>query len=107
MRTERGITMEKSTKQSKNRRRNTRIALLAVERVIVTETSPDNPISTNEIIECAEQFGVLLERKSVYRDIKALKKFYPIRYKYGLGGGWYLDKQCVNKPIDTGFTNML
>lgn len=73
----------------------TRERILMIEKILLEETSKENPITTDELIQCLETKGIVVERKSVYKDFAVLKKFHNISFstsrKNG-GKGWYFDK---------------
>lgn len=70
----------------------TRERILTVQKILLEETSKDNPISTIELIQCLEMKGIPAERKSLYKDMMVLKEFHDIRFRSPGrkgGKGWY------------------
>ena len=49
--------------------------ILLLARIIATETDPDHGITMSEIISRLAQEGISAERKSIYRDLDALRAF--------------------------------
>lgn len=73
----------------------TRERILMIQKILMEETCAENPITTDELIQCLETEGIKAERKSVYKDLNVLKKFHHISFnpKGRKGGsGWYFEK---------------
>ncbi len=54
---------------------NQKLRLLLLMKLFLTRTSEDRGLSTQQAIIELGEYGVVTERKSVYRDIKVLKEF--------------------------------
>ena len=70
----------------------TRERILTIEKIMLEETGPEDPISMDELLQCLETKGITVNRKTVYRDMEALKKFYNIQFQLGRGSkkqGWF------------------
>jgi len=69
-----------------------KLKLLYIIKVLSEETDEQHCISTKELIEKLEFYGIAAERKSIYSDIEALTEFgYDIIQKDNRnGGGYYL-----------------
>ncbi len=49
-----------------------KIKLLVLQKILLENTDPEHPISGNEIIKLLGEYGINVERKSVYDDIDTL-----------------------------------
>lgn len=64
---------------------------LTLARIFQDETDERNPISLAALLERLNSLGLSGERKSIYRDIAALKRHgMDLVFRNGRGGGWYL-----------------
>ena len=57
---------------------NSRIRVLTVAKILMTETDEKNPITIKELTECLETEGITAERKVLYTDIKAIMEIFPV-----------------------------
>ena len=70
---------------------------LCLVRILYEQTDEKHPLTTPQLIRRLEKAGLTAERKSVYRDLGAMKKWgFPIDHRRGLGGGWYM----ASHPLD-------
>lgn len=68
-----------------------RARTLTLARVLFEETDEKHPLPMEEIVRRLEAQGVFAERKSIYRDLAALKRLgLETVYRPGKAGGWYL-----------------
>ena len=54
---------------------NKRLKKLYVLKILLENTDEDNMMSTRDIIEALNYYGIYAERKSIYTDIEDLKEF--------------------------------
>lgn len=60
----------------KNRKR-----LLLIAKILYQETEEKNLISMSELMECLEVSGCKADKKSIYKDIAAIRKtLFPVMY---------------------------
>lgn len=52
-----------------------KLKILYLMRIFQEQTDEEHPISVKEIMSCMEEFGILVERKTVYDDIETLRVF--------------------------------
>jgi len=52
-----------------------KLKTLYVKQILEEETDAEHGLSMRQIIERLEQFDIKSDRKSVYRDIEALREF--------------------------------
>lgn len=73
------------------RRANQRQKVMAVYQILARESDPRHPVSLPALIDRLEALGIPAERKSLYRDMEALRSAgIPLRFRAGAEGGWYL-----------------
>ncbi len=77
-----------------------KLKLLYLVRILEEETDEGHPVSTAELIQRLETFGIHSERKSIYDDIEKLCDFgYDIVQVHSrLGGGYYLASREFELP---------
>ncbi len=81
---ERSAIMAKSENQKQK--------ILYVLKILFEESDVDHPLSSTKLIERLESYGISVERKSLYSDIRELKEFgFDIELNDSKrGGGYYL-----------------
>ncbi|MBP1758919.1 MAG: hypothetical protein H6Q61_1168 [Firmicutes bacterium] len=74
------------------RRANQRQKVMAVYQILARESDRQHPVSLPTLIERLEAKGIPAERKSLYRDMDALREAgLPLAFRAGAEGGWYLE----------------
>lgn len=64
---------------------------LMIARILHEETDEKHPLPLADLVERLARHGVTAERKSIYRDMAALRKHgLDIVYRAGADGGWYI-----------------
>lgn len=70
---------------------------LLLARILQEETDEKHPLSMAAILEKLGQQGVTAGRKSLYRDIAALRKHgWAVAFRPGQQGGWYLSSRTFS-----------
>ena len=71
---------------------------LSLARILYEETDENHPMPLAELAGRLEQAGIQAERKSLYRDLAALKRHgLETGYVPGRGGGWYLSGRTFRR----------
>lgn len=71
---------------------------LTLARIFQDETDERNPMSLSTLVERLESLGLSGERKSIYRDIAALKRHgLDLVFRNGRGGGWYVAHRWLDR----------
>lgn len=66
--------------------------LLLVAKILYKETDEDNAITFSELMECLDSYGCKADRKTLYRDIEAIREtLFPVRYV--VRKGYYAEKK--------------
>jgi|GEM_PF-2001975 len=79
---------------------------LSLARILFTETDEAHPMPLTALAARLEEAGIRAERKSLYRDLAALKRHgLEVEYQPGHGGGWYLtgrtfDRRELRQVVD-------
>ncbi len=72
--------------------------ILTLTRILYDETDELHPIPMSGLTERLERAGVCSERKSLYRDIEALRRHgMTVAFRPGRGGGWYLTDRTFDR----------
>lgn len=75
---------------------------LLLARMLQEETDLHHPLSLQQLIQRLEAQGAPAERKSVYRDLAALRKHgMEVAFRRGKAGGWYLARRSFT-PEELG-----
>ena len=76
---------------------NSKVRLLAIERML----KPDQMITATEIIaRLAAEWGIVVDRKTVYDDLKAINLIVPIKSECGKNGGYIMTNVLVDaEPV--------
>ena len=62
---------------------------LMLANILTEETDERHPMPMAELVDRLARFGVTAERKSLYRDLAALRKHgLDVVYRAGTDGGW-------------------
>lgn len=70
---------------------------LLLAGILQEETDLRHPLSLQQLIQRLEEQGAPAERKSVYRDLAALRKHgMEIAFRRGKSGGWYLAQRIFS-----------
>jgi predicted DNA-binding transcriptional regulator YafY len=70
---------------------------LLLARILQEETDLRHPLSLQQLIQRLEDQGAPAERKSVYRDLAALRRHgMAIDFRRGKAGGWYLAQRTFS-----------
>ena len=73
---------------------------LMLANILTEETDERHPMPMAELVDRLARFGVTAERKSLYRDLAALRKHgLDVVYRAGTDGGWYVENRTFN-PLD-------
>ena len=65
--------------------------LLILERMLSRQSDEEHPISTADMLEELERWGITAERKSLYDDMEQLREMgLDVQNQKGRGGGWFL-----------------
>jgi predicted DNA-binding transcriptional regulator YafY len=68
--------------------------------ILTEETDERHPMPMAELVDRLARFGVTAERKSLYRDLAALRKHgLDVVYRAGTDGGWYVENRTFT-PLD-------
>ncbi len=68
-----------------------KLKILYLAKILEEQTDEEKTISMEKIISSLEAYGIKAERKSIYADIEALKRFgYEIDLQRGKNGGYHL-----------------
>ena len=71
---------------------------LTLARILYDETDELHPLPMTGLMERLEKAGVPSERKSVYRDMAALRRHgMAVEYRPGREGGWYLTGRAFER----------
>ena len=71
------------------RSENQKLKLLYIKEYLERRTDEDHPVSADVLAEYLQNQGISCERKSVYRDLEALREFgLDIQRREGRGGGF-------------------
>ena len=72
---------------------------LLLARILYEETDESNPLPLTALVERLAQRGVTAERKSLYRDMAALRRHgLSVSFRPGSAGGWYLSGRAFSAP---------
>lgn len=81
------------------RSENQKLKLLYIKEYLERRTDEDHPVSADVLAEYLQNQGISCERKSVYRDLEALREFgLDIQRREGRGGGFYLGERVFELP---------
>ena len=73
---------------------------LMLANILTEETDERHPMPMAELVDRLARFGVTAERKSLYRDLAALRKHgLDVVYRAGTDGGWYVENRTFT-PLD-------
>lgn len=65
--------------------------LLILEQMLSRQSDEEHPISTADMLEELERWGITAERKSLYDDMEHLREMgLDVQNQKGRGGGWFL-----------------
>ena len=71
---------------------------LTLARILYNETDEFHPLPMTGLMERLEKAGVPSERKSIYRDMEALRRHgLEVEYRPGREGGWYLTGRAFER----------
>lgn len=72
---------------------------LSVARILYEETDERHPMPLADLVARLDRYGVAAERKSIYRDLAALRKHgLDVVFRAGSEGGWYLASRTFTQP---------
>ena len=81
------------------RSENQKLKLLYIKDYLERRTDEDHPATADALTEYLQSHGISCERKSVYRDLEALREFgLDIQAQEGRGGGFYLGERAFELP---------
>ncbi|MCF0122882.1 MAG: WYL domain-containing protein [Ruminiclostridium sp.] len=67
---------------------------LLLARILQEETDDKHPLPLADLVTRLARYGVAAERKSIYRDMAALRKHgLDVTFRAGAGGGWYVGRR--------------
>lgn len=82
-----------------SRSENQKLKLLYIKDYLERFSSEANPVSAGALISYLETQGISCERKSIYRDIEALREFgMDVQKRDGNGGGFFVDTRAFELP---------
>lgn len=71
---------------------------LYLARILLEETDEKHPLPMSALKARLAHRGVSAERKSIYRDLAALRRHgVSVAYRAGTGGGWYLEERTFDR----------
>lgn len=81
----------------RGRKDNSKVRILAIERML----KPDQMITATEIMSRLEaEWDIVVDRKTVYDDLKAINLIVPIKSESGKNGGYMLTNVLVDaEPV--------
>lgn len=81
------------------RAENQKLKLLYIKDYLERRTDESHPVSADILVQYLQDQGIPCERKSVYRDLEALRSFgLDIQTQEGRGGGFYLGERSFELP---------
>lgn len=77
-----------------------KLKLISLLRILHEESDEEHPLPMQDILSRLEtEYGIRAERKSIYRDIEALRNFgFSIETVPGKNGGYYLAQRLLTLP---------
>ncbi|MBP3318385.1 MAG: hypothetical protein J6K94_00095, partial [Ruminiclostridium sp.] len=73
---------------------------LMLANILTEETDEKHPMPMAELVARLARCGVTAERKSIYRDLAALRKHgLDVVFRAGSEGGWYVENRTFS-PLD-------
>ena len=68
--------------------------LLILYQLLLKKSDEDHPLTTQELIDTLAREGISAERKSIYTDMDALRKFgLDVQFQKGKSGGWFVGER--------------
>ncbi len=78
---------------------NQKVKLLALQQILLERTDEEHVLSTAQLIQELERWGVAAERKSIYDDMETLASFgLDVQNRKGRAGGWFIGERDFELP---------
>lgn len=71
-----------------------KLKLLYLKQILEDRTDEEHPLTTPELIDCLAQKDITAERKSIYDDMEALRRFgVDVQSRKGKNQGWFMGQR--------------